>query len=246
METFGARDERPPDECRRLVRESDVFVGVYAHRYGHVPRGSTTSMIEQEYDEAVVSDRPRLLYTIAPDWPWNPQWIETGEAADKLASLLTKLKDERMVQDFRSEDNLASLVAIDLGRFLREERFERVDQEPAVGNSPLPAPWTDQRQRLYEESHNIMLAHTVLPSVVPGQRYDVAIFLKGHKGADLAVVQAAEFFLGEMWGNRVYLRENKGHDIGIVTSCYGEFLCLCHILFRDGTTAVVSRYIDFG
>ena len=34
MEHFGARDERPKDECLRLVREeSDVFVGIYAHRY---------------------------------------------------------------------------------------------------------------------------------------------------------------------------------------------------------------------
>ena len=33
MEHFGARDERPADECMRLVRdESDLFVGIYAHK----------------------------------------------------------------------------------------------------------------------------------------------------------------------------------------------------------------------
>ena len=36
MEHFGARDERPVDECIRLVRqESDLFVGIYAHKYGY-------------------------------------------------------------------------------------------------------------------------------------------------------------------------------------------------------------------
>jgi hypothetical protein len=38
MEHFGARDERPADECVRLVQqESDLFVGIYAHRYGYGP-----------------------------------------------------------------------------------------------------------------------------------------------------------------------------------------------------------------
>lgn len=46
MEDLGARDERALDECRRIIREfTDVFVGIYAHRYGFVPRGSDSSII---------------------------------------------------------------------------------------------------------------------------------------------------------------------------------------------------------
>ena len=33
MEHLGARDERPKDECVRLIRtESKAFIGIYAHR----------------------------------------------------------------------------------------------------------------------------------------------------------------------------------------------------------------------
>jgi len=47
MEHFGARDERPADECVRLVRqESDLFVGIYAYKYGYVPDGADVSISE--------------------------------------------------------------------------------------------------------------------------------------------------------------------------------------------------------
>ncbi|MFH0990873.1 MAG: SUMF1/EgtB/PvdO family nonheme iron enzyme [bacterium] len=59
MEHFGARDERPLDECIRLVREeSDIFVGIYAHRYGFIPEGETISISEAEYNTATEARHP--------------------------------------------------------------------------------------------------------------------------------------------------------------------------------------------
>jgi len=55
MENFGARDERPKEECLRIIREeSDLFVGIYAHRYGFIPKSDAKSITEQEYDEATL------------------------------------------------------------------------------------------------------------------------------------------------------------------------------------------------
>lgn len=46
MEHLGARDERPKDECLRLIaEESDIFVGIYAHRYGFIPEGDSISQL---------------------------------------------------------------------------------------------------------------------------------------------------------------------------------------------------------
>src|SRR5436853_592668 len=65
MEHFGARDERPKDECLRLIaEESDFFVGVYAHRYGYVPEGDNLSITEAEYDAATSAGLPRLIYIV--------------------------------------------------------------------------------------------------------------------------------------------------------------------------------------
>lgn len=47
MENLGARDERPKEECLRLIKEeSQIFVGIYAHRYGFVPQGDDVSITQ--------------------------------------------------------------------------------------------------------------------------------------------------------------------------------------------------------
>lgn len=47
MEDYVAADERPLDKCLRDVRDSDVYIGLFAWRYGYVPRagnrGSTVT-----------------------------------------------------------------------------------------------------------------------------------------------------------------------------------------------------------
>ena len=55
----------------------------------------------------------------------------------------------------------------------------------------------------------------------------------------------AEFFLGQYWGNRVIAAMAGAQYIGITTSAYGPFLCVARVRFRDGGTAILSRYIDF-
>jgi len=55
METFGS-DAAPPEiNSVRRVRECDLFVGIYAHRYGKIDEASGASITELELDEASVS-----------------------------------------------------------------------------------------------------------------------------------------------------------------------------------------------
>src|SRR2546422_11405360 len=52
METFGSDDAPPEISSVRKVRESDVFVGVYARRYGTIDHATGKSITELELDEA--------------------------------------------------------------------------------------------------------------------------------------------------------------------------------------------------
>src|SRR5688572_16757395 len=52
MEEFGAQDASASSVSVSEVAPCDVFVGVYARRYGYVPEGATRSVTEMEYDEA--------------------------------------------------------------------------------------------------------------------------------------------------------------------------------------------------
>lgn len=120
---------------------------------------------------------------------------------------------------------------------------------PAAPAKALPAgltpDWPTERDEMYRLCRGVFLAHIITPSAEPGQRFDIFIFLVRHKSADFSDVESAEFFFGHYWGNRVFREENAGGPIGVSTSAYGPFLCTCRVRFRDGHTALVSRYIDF-
>jgi len=44
MESFGAREDLPLDLCLKEVRGADLFVGIYAWRYGFMPPGEGASI----------------------------------------------------------------------------------------------------------------------------------------------------------------------------------------------------------
>jgi hypothetical protein len=112
----------------------------------------------------------------------------------------------------------------------------------------LPA-WTQEREALYRTQHDLFLAHTVRPSRRANQRFDVAIYLVGAHGTDpTAIVERAEFYLGRYWGNQVIPGLNMGPrtKIGMTTSCFGPFLCICRVVLKGGGgQLILSRYIDF-
>lgn len=82
MENFGARDERPKKECLHIIgEECDTFVGIYAHRYGFVPKGERKSITESEYDAA--GHLPRFIYLVNEDVPWAPKFIDQGTSAKR-------------------------------------------------------------------------------------------------------------------------------------------------------------------
>lgn len=117
MENFGARDERPKDECLRLISdESDLFVGIYAHRYGFIPEGDYRSITEAEYESA--STKKRLIYLVDNDTPWLPKHIDRSASAHKLEEFKQMLQSKHICKYFSSKDQLAAFVAADVGREL--------------------------------------------------------------------------------------------------------------------------------
>jgi hypothetical protein len=100
MEDFGARDERPLDESLAVVAESDVFVGIYAHRYGFVPDGSQMSITEAEYQHAINKSIPVFAYLIDDNYPWPPKYLDQGEPANLLARFKDLLRKKHIIKVF--------------------------------------------------------------------------------------------------------------------------------------------------
>jgi hypothetical protein len=104
MEHFGARDERPMHECVRLVqKESDLFVGIYAHRYGYVPDGADVSISEMEYKAASDASLPRFIYVVDDNQPWLPAQIDTPRERELVEHTLQAYPDRRdVLNSFRT------------------------------------------------------------------------------------------------------------------------------------------------
>ncbi|MBY0280398.1 DUF4062 domain-containing protein [Candidatus Binatia bacterium] len=256
MEYFGARDERPAGECVRLVRdESDLFVGIYAHRYGYVPDGARSSISEMEYWAATEAALPRFIYLVDDNQPWLPAHIDAGQSRERLLAFKNALQKRHICQRFGGQDQLATRVVADVGRHIAMQKASAVGPGIPVRDIGLESlrgsvtettdEWNSRRNSVYENHRDLFLTHVIRPSSKPGQTFDAFIYLIRHKSEDLSDVGVAEFFLGPYWENKVFPAVAQDGFIGISTSAYGTFLCICRVTFTDGSHIYLDRYIDF-
>ena len=132
MEIFGARDEEPTKVSIEELNNCDVLIGVYAYRYGTIPKDSKTSVTEQEYLHASEREIPILIFVVDESYPWLPKLMDQGLAKiNKFKSMVTK---EHTPEYFTSPDNLASKVVASIGRLAK-----KLKPKPAVdSSSPIP------------------------------------------------------------------------------------------------------------
>jgi hypothetical protein len=263
MEDFGARDQRPLSESLAVVEESDVFVGIYAHRYGFVPDGSQISITEAEYQRAISKSLPVSAYLIDDNYAWPPNSVDQGEPAKQLIRFKNVLRKNHIIKLFKEPWELGMFVAADLARVnlragLSDARSVAKDRAeprktknmtiPKVSTPSDSERWNQERYSIYDKNKDLFLHFDLEASNVSGQKYDVTLYLirQSHPGIgrerdDLRDVERAEFFFGPHWGNNVYTVENVDGRIGIVTSAYGEFLAYCKV-YRKGDPCPVEVY----
>lgn len=111
----------------RLVDEADVYVGIFAHRYGHVPEGHAISITQMEYERAVERGIPRLIFMMHDDVLVLPKDVDRGDSAVKLEALKARLKKERVVQFFKNPEDLRGLLIHALGEIKKELDSTRTD-----------------------------------------------------------------------------------------------------------------------
>jgi len=124
---LGARPHPPREVYQAYLAQSDVFIGLYWQRYGQIGPGMQVSGLEEEFE--LSSGLPRLLYVKAPAPDREP----------RLASLLSRIRQEASYRAFGSPAELSRLVRDDLA-VLMSERFAaaRIPAAPAAGTAPSP------------------------------------------------------------------------------------------------------------
>ncbi len=83
MEHLPASDSDAIAESLRMVDQADIYLGVFAHRYGYIPKGHEISITEMEYKRAIDRRIPRLIFIIDKTHPIQIDDVEMGEGAGR-------------------------------------------------------------------------------------------------------------------------------------------------------------------
>jgi len=119
MELFGALPETPKEECLRLVRSADAYVGIFAMRYGFIDPETGKSLTQLEYEEAQSVRLPSLIYIIDEEThPVLPKHVDTGSSSEKLRELKGALKKSHVVNFFSSPEDLSAKLTQDMVRLV--------------------------------------------------------------------------------------------------------------------------------
>jgi len=123
MEHLPAADLDAIQISLRMVDQADIYIGIFADRYGYIPGGYDESLIEMEYNHAEHRSIPRLIFIINDE---HPKTCEDGDAYSKAAKLKKfkeRLCKSLIVNFFNSPEDLQA-------RVLNSLSFYRVKDAP--------------------------------------------------------------------------------------------------------------------
>lgn len=138
METFNARPCDPQSVCYDEIGQADIFVGIYAHRYGYVPEGKSASITQLEYEHAQERGKPILCYEVDEDHPWSPAMVSQGKDRKRLADFKKMVRTRSTITQFTTPEDLAAKVMSGLTRELeRQHAGQRVVLSASTGTEEV-------------------------------------------------------------------------------------------------------------
>jgi len=141
MEVFGARPAEPVVACLFEVEQSELFIGIYALRYGFIPEGAEISITEMEYLHAKKSGKPVYCFLLDEEnQPWLKKWIEGEPGESKLRDFKQRIQQASVCDYFTTPDDLRAKIANALSHFVATlpPVAESVYQPPKPRGSTLP------------------------------------------------------------------------------------------------------------
>lgn len=143
MKHLPAREITPLAVDQEMIDAADVYIGIYAYRYGSVAEGQTKSYTELEFDRAVDRGIPCLIFLMSAEHDVRPRDVETSPGAqEKLAAFKARASKGRICKEFKSAEDLRSQVIDALSQW-KEEAHQKSEKKPAPDFHPpnlIPKP----------------------------------------------------------------------------------------------------------
>ncbi|HEX8149128.1 MAG TPA: DUF4062 domain-containing protein [Pyrinomonadaceae bacterium] len=112
MEQLPARDASGIAASLEMVEQADIYIGIYAFRYGWVPDGEDISVTEMEFNHAVARKAEGKLYEILvftahKEHAFTADDIEADKLAqERLSNFKARAADGRVRKEFKSAEEL--------------------------------------------------------------------------------------------------------------------------------------------
>lgn len=132
MEFFEAEGLDGTEGSKRQLDEANVYVGIFAHRYGEVTQA--------EFDYAGERGIERLCFVVDPTYVWSVESIDHNR--EKIENFKRRLQDEVIRGKFTTVDNFQTLLMHALVEWRDRNNVEVKSAEP-----PADVPPSLERQR---------------------------------------------------------------------------------------------------
>ncbi|UCV21670.1 DUF4062 domain-containing protein [Ferribacterium limneticum] len=187
MEVFGARPTDATTACFDEIAESDALVGIYAHRYGHIPEGQTTSITEQEFEFARSRSKPVFCFLIDDEQPWPPKHIDGEPSRTALLSFKNRIQSQIVTEVVSTPHDFAFKVASSVGRFLLTRKVkETLDKAPSAEAGSSESGNSQAARRAARLAHVVAGAKVLLVNDVPEQM-NYVVSLMEQLGIDVSI-----------------------------------------------------------
>ena len=207
MEDYVARDERPLARCLADVRSSDLYVGIFAFRYGYIPPGQPDdgqrSITELEYREASTALKERLCFLLDKKAPWPPDLVD--EDRRQIAAFRAELEREHSRGLFRSTEELCTHVLEAVHDWER-----RIGHEPPAGAQSSTIDVAGYTRKMLERYGRVELDALVPPERDEQLRIPLdAVYVEQSVREDLPPVELPK----ELWEQLQQVGEIDGKNL---------------------------------
>lgn len=135
MEFFEAMGVGATAGSKRKLDDSNLYVGLFAHRYGYIEAGYIASVTEIEFDYAGELGLDRLCFLVDPTYPWSPESIEFSQM-DKLTAFKNRINTSLIRAQFTDVNDFKSKLM----QALIAWRDEHGEPLPIIESSPIAIP----------------------------------------------------------------------------------------------------------
>jgi hypothetical protein len=146
MEFFGSMGSGATEGSKCKIERADVYVGVFAYRYGYIEAGYEKAVTEIEFDFAGECGIERVCFLVDPSYPWPVEAIER-QRLDEVDRLRDKVERATIRETFTTVDDFRAKLTASLvdwsarhgGRALESRRVSDGDEALARSIPAEPA-----------------------------------------------------------------------------------------------------------